>query len=201
MGAEIVIAVDLTKTKAGALAGTIDTPGQALKGIPLANVSIDGSAVKFEIGAGRGFTGKLAADGQTMEGSYTQAGLQGPFHLKRMGAARMGTATASAAVSPELVGTWEGTMERSGMKFNVILGLSNTADETAEGNFEFAGMGLRIPVAGIVQRGAQVTFQIPAFGGSYAGALSGEAGELVGTLTRDLEATPLTLKRTAARAK
>src|SRR5580704_1024032 len=51
---DLNIEIDLAKNSKGELMGTFGNPGERLKGLPLANVAVDGRAVTFEIKAGSG---------------------------------------------------------------------------------------------------------------------------------------------------
>ena len=67
---------------------TIDIPQQGAQGLPLQNVSSDGDIVHFELPAGPGlavFDGNM--DGDTIAGTFSQAGANGSFTLARSGAA------------------------------------------------------------------------------------------------------------------
>ena len=66
----------------GELEASIDIQGAT--GVPLTNVTLDGNAVHFELQAGPGlaiFQGTI--DGETITGSFTQAGIKGTFDLSR----------------------------------------------------------------------------------------------------------------------
>ena len=96
-GAELKVLVDLKAGATGALEGTIDIPAQNAKGLPLESVEAKDTAVSFAIRGVPGqptFKGALAADGQAIEGSFTQGGQTFPFRLAR--AAAPGQAAALA---------------------------------------------------------------------------------------------------------
>src|SRR5258705_12872820 len=46
---EVGIEIDLAKNDTGALDGRFSQPGQNVKGLPLSNVSVNGSAIAFEL--------------------------------------------------------------------------------------------------------------------------------------------------------
>src|SRR5512140_3335773 len=75
--------------------GTIDIPQQLALGLPLTKIRWRPPGVHFELPAGPGvavFDGRI--DGDTLRGSFTQAGVRGTFVLGRSGAAVAATATA-----------------------------------------------------------------------------------------------------------
>jgi pimeloyl-ACP methyl ester carboxylesterase len=79
---EIGVTFDATVTP---LAARIDIPAQGARGLQLQNVSIEQSRVHFELVAGPGLAvwdGVLRGD--TIEGEFTQAGVDGVFVLSRV---------------------------------------------------------------------------------------------------------------------
>jgi hypothetical protein len=201
---EVKIEIDLSKDSKGELAGSFGQLAQNLKGLPLANVAVDGRSVGFQIrGSAPGervFKGTLSADGRSMAGDFTQAGFTIPFNLTRSGDARIETPARNAAISKELEGSWNGTLDVNGVQKRLVLTLSNQADGTSAGSFVNVDEGLEIPITTIVQKASSVTLDVKAVGGSYSGALNPEGTELVGTLTQGPLALPVTFRRGAATA-
>jgi dienelactone hydrolase len=70
----------------GAKAG-LDSPDQGASGIPVTALSRDGQAVAFAVAsAGLSFKGVLAADGQSIAGTFSQGGKDVPLTLTRLAA-------------------------------------------------------------------------------------------------------------------
>ena len=87
-GQEIGIAVNFTLDDDGKLAGTIDVVEQGAEGLPLSNVKVEGKTVTFMIddpGAPGEptFTGTLDDTGKKIDGTFTQAGVEGSFDLEK----------------------------------------------------------------------------------------------------------------------
>src|SRR5437867_4749113 len=83
-GMKLEISIDLTRKADGSWSGDISIPAQGAKNLPLANIKLDGSDVSFDLPGPPGnpaFKGKLAADGETIAGDFTQSGETVPFHL------------------------------------------------------------------------------------------------------------------------
>jgi CubicO group peptidase (beta-lactamase class C family) len=81
-GVELDIVVTL-QVQNGTYSGTIDIPQQGATGIPLHDITVDGTTVHFEMLAGpqmAKFDGELADDG-TIAGTMVQSGYEGTFTL------------------------------------------------------------------------------------------------------------------------
>ncbi len=82
-GTVLGVSVDLAESD-GVWSGTIDIPMQGARGLTLAGVAVDGSAVQFAIAAVPGdptFEGTL--EGAEIRGTFTQGGQSFPFKLVR----------------------------------------------------------------------------------------------------------------------
>ena len=80
------VAVRLDRPASGSWAGTIDIPAQGAMARPLANITVDGPAVRFSIAGVPGdptFAGTLSEDGATLQGGFTQGPGKLTFSLKR----------------------------------------------------------------------------------------------------------------------
>lgn len=80
------ISVDFASSPDGKLSATITIPQQGAKDLPLANVGFDNGEVAFSLPNVPGdpkFRGKLSADGQKIEGTFSQGGANLPCALER----------------------------------------------------------------------------------------------------------------------
>ena len=95
------VAVRLDRPASGSWAGTIDIPMQGAVAMPLANITVDGPAVRFSIAGVPGdptFAGTLSEDGATIQGGFTQGPGKLTFSLKRN---TTGKPTIVAAARPQ----------------------------------------------------------------------------------------------------
>lgn len=86
VGTRLAIIVNIADGSAG-LKATIDIPQQAAAGLPLTNLRHEPPKVHFELPAGPGlavFDGEMKGD--SIAGTFEQAGVKGTFELKRTGA-------------------------------------------------------------------------------------------------------------------
>jgi hypothetical protein len=165
------------------------------KEIPLSAISVKDSAVVFAISGAPGdptFKGTLSKDAKTLSGDFTQGPVAGTFTLAWKGEGKVAEAPKNAAVSKDFEGTWEGALDAGGTTLRLIVTLTNK-DGAATGTLVSVDQGnATIPLSAITQKGANLTFTVPAVGGSFAGDL--KDGQIVGTWTQGV-ALPLTLKR------
>jgi len=85
-GMTLAINIDFSHKPDGSCAGDISIPAQKAKDLPLANISIDGMEVSFEISGVPGnpiFKGTFSDDGMKITGNFTQSGKTIPFTLNR----------------------------------------------------------------------------------------------------------------------
>jgi pimeloyl-ACP methyl ester carboxylesterase len=84
-GTPIRVIVRLSQGTDGVWAGAIDLPAQGAKGVPLSEVSVDRSTVRFVLGGmaapPAAFVGALSPDGREIAGRFTQAKAEFAFTL------------------------------------------------------------------------------------------------------------------------
>ena len=198
-GGEIPFQVDLSKNAQGKLVATYSRPENDLRGLPMANVTLDGRAIAFELTVDGGvkFQGVLYADGKTISGDVTAAIGNAPFSLTRTGDAQLTTRPRNAPIDKTLEGLWHGTLALAGRNLRLVLRLSNEPDGTSSGTIISVDQGgIEFPLS-LTQKATSLTLNTPAIGGDfYAGALNA-AGELAGTFTQGQATVPLTFVRAA----
>jgi hypothetical protein len=197
---ELQIIVNLAPEK-DAWKGTIAIPEQNLKEFPLSSISVLKDAVKFAMSGVPGnpaFDGKLAADGQSISGNFTQGGGTLTFSLKRTGEPQFSELPKSTLVAKAFEGSWEGTLDTGGAKLRLVLNLVNEKDSATGTLTSVDQQGAVIPIAVITQKGSELKLDLPSVAGSFAGAISKDAASITGTWTQGMGGLPLTLRRPAA---
>src|SRR5689334_7545640 len=196
-GSEIPFQVDLSKHAQGKLVATFSRPENNLKGLPLANVSLDGRAITFELTVDGGvkFYGTLDADGTTITGDVTARLGNAPFSMSRTGDARIAAAPKNTPIGKDLEGTWNGTLSLQGTNLRLVLRMVNLPDGSASGTIVSVDQGgIEFPLA-LTQNASSLTLNTPAIGGDfYTGSLNA-AGELAGTFSQGPVTAPLTFVR------
>jgi hypothetical protein len=192
-GGEIPFQVDLSKNAQGKLVATYSRPENDLRGLPLANVTLDGRAIAFDltVDGGAKFQGIFYADGKTISGDVTAAIGSAPFNLTRTGDAQLAATPRNAPIDKALEGVWHGTLALAGRNLRLVLRLSNESDGTSSGTIISVDQGgIEFPL-GLTQKATGLTLSTPAIGGNFfAGTLN--AGELAGTFTLGQATVPLT---------
>ena len=75
----------ISKSADGKFTGSIDSPDQGAKGIPVSAVTRNGQSVRIESAAiGATYEGVLAVDGKTLTGKWQQRGTGLPLALERV---------------------------------------------------------------------------------------------------------------------
>ena len=199
-GREIAIELDLTKDSQGRLSGAFSSAAQNVKGLVLSDFAREGERLRFQIKGMPGervFQAMISADGLMMSGEYSQTGYTMPFQVKRTGDPHDVGPEKSAAVGPEFVGVWRGTMKVEDKSLRIVLTLENQPDGTATGTMLSVDEGLEVPVH-VVQKESSLLIDVKAVGGSYSGTLNKEHTELTGDYRIASLQVPLTLRRAAA---
>jgi len=198
-GKDVKIEVDLAM-KDGKLAGTFGTPDQGESGLPLSNVSAEGTSVNFEIKATNGggaFKGTLSPDGKSMSGDFVTAhGMSIGFSLTRTGEPKIEALLPSPPISKNLEGSWTGTIDANGTPHQIGLKMANHPDGTSTGSV-ITSEGVEINITKITNKDASLTLEVKNVGGLYVGALNADGTELAGTWTQGKFSAPLTFHRPA----
>ncbi len=81
-GVQLRVVFNLTKTEAGSLTGTLDSPDQGANGIPLGEISGSGESITINVpSVGGTFEGTILPDGSAIDGTWNQAGAAMPLRL------------------------------------------------------------------------------------------------------------------------
>jgi hypothetical protein len=195
-GQDLAIEVDLAQNPKGEWIGSIDIPPQGLKGFPLSDIAVKGTAVTFamKVPGDPKFDGKLSSDGKAISGGFTQGEGDVTFSLKRTGDAVIELPAKSTAIAKELEGLWEGALDANGNTLRLKLNLSNRPDGTATGTMISVDQGGgEIPITTITETGSNLKLEVKTIQGSYDGDLTD--GVLVGHWMQRGATFPLTFKR------
>jgi hypothetical protein len=194
-GQSLAIEVDLAPKDDG-WKGTISIPAQNLKGFPLSDITVAGTAVGFAmkgVPGGPAFAGTLSADGKAIGGDFTQGGGTIRFNLEWKGEAKFEQPLKSTEITKDLEGTWEGSLQVQGTVLRLIVKLTNNAGGATGMLVSVDQGGAEIPISSITQTLSHLAFSITLVSASYAGDL--KDGQIVGTWTQGPASFPLVFKR------
>jgi uncharacterized protein len=194
-GQALDFSVDLV-TNAGKWDGTISIPAQNVKGLPLAEVVVKGSAISFAMKGVPGdprFTGTISKDGGALSGDFAQGGVSMPFTLAWKGQAKIDPPAKSTSITKEIEGSWNGSLDTGGAVLTLVFKLANQGGGATGTVVSVDQGGAEIPIASITQAASHLELVLSAISGRFAGDL--KDGQIVGTWTQGGRSFPLVLKR------
>jgi len=194
---QIDFEIDVVRDATSALSATYGQRASSVRGLPLTQVALDGRSFTFVLstgGAGGGaFKGDILSDGKTISGDVKATVGSAPFTAYRTGEAVVAWKITNAIVSAALAGRWTGTLDAGGGQAVLQLTIANRENGTAFAQIAQASQPeLRLEAA-LTERGGDVSIDVPAVGGSWKGALSGDS--MAGTWTQAGSSLPLTFTR------
>lgn len=196
-GGALNFEVDLDKTAKGWI-GSITIPEQGVSGLALQAVTFEDGTITFGLlKSGDNppvVKGQLSDDGKSIVGNFMQAGRSIPITLKRTGEAKVAVPKASPAVSKELIGKWEGTLE-AGQSLRLALNIANNKDGSLATLTSIDQGNVEIPVSSVEQKDGKVLVKIPMINGGFEGKLNKEATSLTGEWIQNGTNSPLTFTK------
>lgn len=199
----LAVRVDLARAAGQGWQGTIDIPAQGLRGFKLDPVRVDGAAVTFVMPGIPGnpqFDGRLAADGRTLAGDFTQGGQKFPFKLESKAKPAAAGETPSRGVPGKgLVGHWQGSLKPTPVvELRLALEITNGPGAKPAGLMVSLDQGnSRIPLTALTETAGVVHLEARSVGGTFDGRLSRDGTELAGDWTQGGSKLPLVFKRLA----
>lgn len=190
---EIGVSLDLAKNAKAEWIASMGVPAQNATGLVVKDLTVDGKRVKFmavELAMAL-FDLTVGEDGG-MKG--TLSGRMGvvPVALKRTGEAKVELMAASPAVSKELEGDWDGSLETPGGAMPLVFHFKNLPDHTVAATIDTPN-STSMPLNDVKQTGQKVAFGMKIAGGSFEGTLNGN--EIKGQLIHDGNPMAMTLKK------
>ena len=148
-----------------------------LTGLEVQRVTVNGASMSFVIGKVDPMISKFdltLGEGGTLNGTITTHQGPLPVAFKRTGDARIQRIPASLAVSKELEGDWEGTLEGSGASFRMVFHFKNQPDNTVSASLDIpARSATGIPLNDVKQSGLNVESGMIVANASFQGTLQG----------------------------
>jgi CubicO group peptidase (beta-lactamase class C family) len=189
------ILLHLAKSPQGQPTGTLDSPNQGARGIPVADIRVEGATLSLRVPAVNGsWTGTISSDGATLTGTWSQ-GTPAPLVFTRN--------TFVPAEKPSPVdGIWMGSLPGQGQAIRVQLVVRSgskgeqvcTVDVIEQNTWDIGCINAAFT-------NGQLSFEVPAVTGRWQGRLSADGNSIAGTWTQRNMATgsmspPVTLNIT-----
>jgi len=201
---EVGVSLDLAKNAKSEWIASMGLPPEQATGLVVMNVAVNGKSVKFvavELQMAT-FDLTLGPDGRmkgTMSAPQGPMSTQGPMpvELKRTGEAKVELIPASPAVSKELEGDWEGSLQGpDGALHPLVFHFKNLPDKTVAATMDNPERNfMAMPLNNVKQTGQKVEFGLKIAGGSFQGSLNKEGTELALQMIHEADSTPLTLRK------
>ena len=201
---EVGVSLDLAKNEKSEWIASMGLPSGNATGLVVMNVAVNGKSVKFvavEFQMAT-FDLTLGPDGRmkgTMSAPQGPMSTQGsvPVELKRTGEAKVELISVSPAVSKELEGDWEGSLQApNGVLFPMVFHFKNLPDKTVAATMDSPGRNaMAMPLNNVKQTGQKVEIGLKIAGSFFQGSLNKEGTELALQMIHDASSMPLTLRK------
>lgn len=194
----ITLSLDLDQNEKSEWIASMGIPSENMTGLVVQNVVVESNAVKLiavELMMST-FDLTLGPDG-TLKGSISGPGAQ-PVEFTRTGEAKVELIPASPAVSQQLEGDWEGTLQIPNRAVVMTFHFQNQPDQTVTATFTTDNDGIDLPLNDVKQTGQQVEFGVRVAHGRFEGTLNEEGTELSGQFFHGEHGMPLTLRKKQA---
>jgi fermentation-respiration switch protein FrsA (DUF1100 family) len=191
--AKLRIVFHITNTEDG-LTATMDSLDQNLHGMPMTSVTRDRASIKIEAKQiGGTFSGKLAADLSSIDGTWSQGGAELPLMVKRL---KDQAGAEPKPVKPsDIDGAWMGKLESGGQHLRVVFHIRNTEDGLTA-TLDSLDQGMRgLPGTAVSREGPSLKIETKQIDGSFAGQIASNLTSIDGTWTQRGHGLPLTLTR------
>ena len=187
---ELRLVLHITETGAE-LAGTIDSPDQNVKGIPVSAISRKGNALKLDLMSIQGgYEGIVDAGATSIKGTWTQLGMSAPLDWSRAVAT---PARARAVKGSDVDGDWEGIL---GGMLRLVIHVT-TYEDGMSGTFDSPDQNVfGLPVTSISRSGSTLKFELKQIAGEFSGTLKPDLSAVDGTWNQLGNSLPLGLART-----
>ncbi len=177
----------------GSLKATMDSPMQGATGIPMDEVSFEGSTLKIKAASmGMNYEGKLLE--KAVKGKFSQGGMGFPLELTRAQAKVEKEIKTDSAIP--VTGDWYGTLETMGVELRIIFHITESADGSLNATLDSPDQKvLGIPAQEVLFEKNQLKINIPRGNFLYEGEYDAEKNELTGVLKQMGQELSLNMSR------
>ena len=192
------LALHIVETESGEMSATMDSLDQGAMGLRIDSISLEENKLEFTMNQLSGtYSGIVAADGQSIEGTWTQGPNSSPLKFERAGANEEKPAGMFDNPALErIAGVWSGTLDTGAQSLRLLLKIEPQNQQFRVTMVSVDQGNTPILVSGITLKEATVEFDVAAVGGHFSGSLDEKGTELSGTWTQGPNSLPLVLEKT-----
>ncbi|MGC1905105.1 MAG: alpha/beta hydrolase [Candidatus Acidiferrum sp.] len=189
------LVLHLGTTEYGVAVATIDSLDQGVYGIEAGSLNESGSSFRFEIpSVNASFVGTIAADRQSIDGTWTQSTVHLPLVFRRQPRIALSKTPSGAVSTAE--GTWQGALEANGMRYRLQLHISHDTKGQLTAAMDSIDQGINgFRASQATESDSAIHLELPAVHSTYDGTLNSVRNSITGTWRQNGEPTQLTFKR------
>jgi hypothetical protein len=191
-GGELRIVLHITKSPEGALKAILDSPDQAIAGMTVDAITLDGAKLKFTVNVVKGSYEGTVKNAGSISGNWSQPQKM-PLDFKKT-ASPLKTEHKPAAPS-DIDGTWSGTIVSPDGKLNVVFHLKNMEDGLTATMDSPDQHVTGWPATTVARKSSSIKIEMKQVGGLYMGKINKNLDTISGDWTQGAENVPLLLKR------
>ncbi len=196
-GQVIGLSLDLARNANSEWIASMGVPSENLTGLVVLGTAVTDTTVTFvavELQMAK-VNLTIGPDG-TLKGTMSTPEGPTPVEFKRTGVAKVELMPPSPAVSRELEGDWEGSLETPGGPIRMVIHFENRPDGTVAATFDPPdSQAMRLPLNDVKQTGREVEFGIRVAHASFRGTLNEDSSEIAGQFGHEGNRAPLTLRK------
>ena len=195
--AKLRIVFHISNTEDG-LVATMDSPDQSLKGMPTTGVTRNDTALKIELAQiHASFSGKIAADLSSIDGTWSQGGASLPLVVKRVNDKDKAQAEVERkpAAPSDIDGAWLGTIDTAAVRLRVVFRITNMQDGLTA-TLDSPDQGMKgLPGTAVMRDGSSLKIETNQIDGTFVGKIAADLASIDGTWSQRGRDYPLVLKR------
>jgi hypothetical protein len=199
-GAELRLVLHVTKFADSSLKATLDSIDQpGANGIPVSSITLKDSKLSLGIDAVHGtYEGKVAADGKTISGTWTQ---NQPLPLEFKRASAPIRTEHKPAKPSDIDGDWMGALDTGAIKLRVLFHIVNTEDGLMA-TMDSPDQDLKgLPMTSVTRDGTSLRIEAKSIGGAFEGKIAADLMSIEGKWSQGGGTLPLLLKKVKDQAE
>ena len=193
----IKLSLDLAKNATSEWTASMGIPSENLTGLVVMGTTVTDTSVTFvAVELRMAKVNLIIGPDGTMKGTMSSPAGLTPVEFKRTGGPNVKLIPASPAVSRELEGDWEGSLETPSGPKRMVVHFENQPDGTVAATFDPPdSSSMRLPLNDVKQNGREVEFGMRVAHASFHGTLNEDYTEIAGQFGHEESRMPMTLRK------